>query len=136
MESTWGFVIFLWAVLIAIMAVLFIQELKKTPEQRKYERKMMRESLKNDRQLRKIVEVTPLGVSGLQFKRGGFRGALLGGFIGGVPGAVVGAALRSGNGVLVESFAVKYGSGEVVIRECMQGSSEYNALMKYVKNDI
>lgn len=133
MESTWGLAIFMWSIIIVILIACLASELRKTPEQRKQEADMMRERYEKQRLSRKIVEVTPLGVSGTQFKRGGLGGALFGGFIGGVPGAIVGAVLPSGKGVLAESFAVKYGSGKVVIRECMQGSSEYKALMKYVK---
>ena len=133
MENNWGLVIFMWSIIIIVLIACFVSELRKSPEQKKREADMARERYEKERLSRKIVEVIPLGISGTQFKRGGLGGALFGGFIGGVPGAIVGAVLPSGKGVPVESFAVKYGSGEVVIRECMQGSSEHKALMKYVK---
>ena len=125
MESTWVLAIFMWVIIIIVVGVCLISEMSKTPEQRKREADIIRERYEKQRISRKIVKVTPLGVSGTQFKRGGLGGALFGGFIGGALGAVVGAALPSGKSVPVESFAVKYGNGEVVIRECMQGSSEY-----------
>lgn len=133
MESTWWLAILMWMVIIIVVVACLVFELRKTPEQRKQEADMMRERYEKQRLSQKIVEVTPLGVSSTQFKHGGLGGALFGGFIGGALGAVVGAMLPSGKGVPVESFAVKYGSGKVVIRQCMQGSSEYKDLMKYVK---
>ena len=118
---------------------IIIHEKCKSPERKQEEqerfaknRAKLAQQWEQDRMSRKIVEVTLLGVSGIQHKRGGLGGALFGGFIGGVPGAVVGAVLRSGKCVPVQRFAVKYGNGEIVIRECMEGSSEYKALMKYV----
>lgn len=133
MEGSWALANFLWAVLIVVMIAIFVNEFNKTPEQKKRDAEMARERYKKEQMSRKIVEVTPLGVSRMQNKRGGLGGALFGGFIGGVPGAVVGAMLRTGKCVPMESFAVKYGNGEVVIRECPRNSSEYKALMKYVK---
>lgn len=133
MESEWGLVVFLWGVLIIGTIALLVREARKTPEQKARDKEMAQKRYEEERLSRKIVEVTPLGVSGTQFRCGGLGGALFGGFIGGVPGAVVGAMLPSGKGVPVESFAVKYGNGKIVIRECMQGSSEYKALIKYVK---
>lgn len=132
MESTWGLAIFMWVALIIGVGILLIYELRKTPEQKKNESECVCKKYKEQQLSRKIIEVRPLGVSGTKFKRGGLGGALFGSFIGGVPGAIVGAMLPWGRGVPVENFWVKYGNGKVVIRECMQGSSEYKALMKHV----
>ena len=131
MEINWGLVIFVGSVLIAV-AGIFIYEAGKTPEQIQQEIQRAQERHEKERLSRQIVEVTLLGISGTQFKRGGVGGALLGAFIGGLSGAIVGAALRSGKGVPLVSFAVKYGNGEVIIRQCAQGSSEYKSLMKRV----
>lgn len=133
MESSWAFAKFLWGALIAGIVILFAHEMRKSPEQKKREAELARERYEERRLAERIVDVKSLGISGFKFKRGGLRGALFGGFIGGVPGAAVGAMLPAGKGVPVESFAVKYGNGKVIIRECMQGSSEYKALMKYVE---
>ena len=133
MHSNWGIVVFLWAGIIIGLIVLLAHELSKSPEQKARDTQLTQQRYEGARQARKIVEVIPMGVSGTQFKRGGLGGALLGGFIGGVPGAIVGGMLRSGKGVPVESFAVKYGDGHVVIRQCVQGSSEHKTLMGYVK---
>ena len=133
MESTWGLAIFMWAALIIGLVALLIHESRKTEEQRAYEREQARQRYEQERLSHKIVEVIPLGVVGRKNKRGGAKGALMGGFFGGVPGVAVGAALPSGPSVPVYRFAVKYGDGKVVIRECMQGSSEYKALMKRVE---
>lgn len=132
MESDWGLVIFLWSVLIIAVVGIFIHEAGKTLEQKARDAQQACERYEKERLSRTIVQVTLLGISGTQFKRGGVRGALLGGLIGGLPSAAVGATLRSGKGVPVVSFAVEYGNGEVTVRECAQGSSEYKALMKYV----
>lgn len=133
MESSWEIVIFLWSSIILVIAVLLIREFRKTPEQHRDEADMARKRYEEQCLSRKIVEVTPLGITDTQFKHGELGGALFGGFIGGIPGAIIGAVLPSGKGVPVESFAVRYGNGKVVIRECMQGSSEYKALMRYVR---
>ena len=124
----------------AVMAIpIIVHEKCKSPERKRREQERFaknREELKRaweqERTSRKIVEVIPMGVSGRKDKCGGVKGAMLGAFLGGVPGAVVGAALPINSAVL-HRFAVKYGDGKVVIRECMEGSSEYKALMKHVE---
>ena len=133
MESNWGFVIFLWVGIIITLIILFVHELAKSPDQKAHDAQLAQKRYEQVRQSRIIVEVIPLGVSGTQFKRGGLGGVLLGGFVGGVPGAVVGGMLRSGKAVPVESFAVKYGNGRMVVRQCAQGSSEYKVLVGYIK---
>jgi hypothetical protein len=121
----------------AVMAIpIIIYEKCKSPERKRQEQERFtknREELKRaweqERISRKIVEVIPMGVSGRKDECGGVKGAMLGAFLGGVPGAVVGAALPINSAVL-HRFAVKYGNGEVIIRDCVQDSSEYKALMK------
>ena len=132
MESTWGLANFLWGSLIVGMIIFIIHEARKSPEQKKREAENARGRYEQRRVSEKIVEVKRLGITNAEFKRGGLKGALFGGFIGGVPGAIIGSVLPWGKSVPVESFAVKYGDGKVVIRQCMQRSSEYKALMKRV----
>lgn len=133
MESTWALANFLWGYMMICGVVLFVYDWMKTPEQKKQETEMAKAHYEKQRLARKIVEVRPLGVIGTQFKRGGLGGAMFGGLIGGFPGACVGGMLRSGKAVLVVRFAVKYGDGQVKLRDCMYGSREYKMLMKHVK---
>ena len=133
MESSWGFVIFLWSVIIIGLGVLFVCELRKSPEQKKHEAEMARKRWEKNRLAEKIVEVRLLDGITVRRKRGGMRGALLGLFLGGVAGAAVSAALPGMDTEEVSNFLVKYGDGRERVFQCARGSCEYKAWMKYVK---
>lgn len=132
MESTWGLANFMWVALLIGLVALAIYESGKTEAQRKQEIEQARQRYEQDRLSRKIVEVVYLGIGGRKDKCGGVKGAMLGGFLHGLPGALIGAALPI-NRVIVHWFAIKYGNGEVAVREVEHGSCEYKSLMNRVR---
>lgn len=79
-----------------------------------------------------IVEVKIIGGGSTVNKTHGLGGAIVGGALFGVPGAIVGSVIPKGSEQKVR-FAVKYGSGKVVIQEHHPNSWEYKELIKYVK---
>lgn len=133
MKSSWGLVVFLWSVIIIGVGVLLVYEMRKSPEQKKREAEMACARWEKNRLAEKIVEVRLLEDVTVRRKRGGVRGALLGLFFGGAAGAAVGAVLPGMDTEEVCSFLVKYGDGRERVFQCAQGSCEYKAWMKYVK---
>lgn len=132
MGSTWGLAIMLWSALLIGVTVLLIWDARKTPEQKKKEDELTRGRYEKERLSHQIVAVTPLGVTGKRYKRGGLRGALKGGFLGGLGGALSGAVLRLGKPVSLVSFFVKYADGRVEIRTCAEGSAQHKTFAKYI----
>jgi hypothetical protein len=99
------------------------REVRRAETHRKEERRRYENS---------IVEVKIIGGGSTKNKTHGLGGAIVGGALFGVPGAIVGSVIPKGTEQMVR-FAVKYGSGKVVIKECHPNSWEYKELMKHVK---
>lgn len=79
-----------------------------------------------------IVEVKLLGGGSVKQKRAGAGGFALGGLLFGLPGAIAGAVIPDGTEQR-QRFAVKYGDGQVEVKELHPNSWEYKELMKHVK---
>lgn len=126
-------------VILAVACFIAAPFIKNSQAQKRWEEthvsiaEAMRQQREQEKIARTIVEVKLLDGGSTTYKRGGLGGAAFGGFIGGAPGAIIGAVLPSGKGTQKQKFAVKYGDGSVMIRECEPGSSEYKELMKHVK---
>lgn len=133
METWMVYCLILCVGTLIVAGIAIGSDAQKSPSERQAEIDRARQRYEQDKLSRKIVEVKLLDGGSTTYKRGGLGGAAFGGFIGGAPGAIVGAVLPSGKGVQKQKFAVKYANGEVAVREYAPGTSEYNALMKYVK---